>query len=166
MRSKRSLGHEWHVTLGRSVGAVGLQALESWGPRLANMHAGSLHLFTILHSTTLTTIHRITSCHKIPPYTIPCCKTPYSACYTLRTDPIQYKQTPYDRYRVHPYDTHSTQKMDWEAAVRNKRDALLACIPVHWRLSEVELRRAKAHIDVRTVLPVSLYSHFCTDSTD
>ena len=48
----------------------------------------ALYIFIILlHSTILTTIHHITSCHKIPSYTVTCCKTPYSACYTLRTDP-------------------------------------------------------------------------------
>lgn len=45
--------------------------------------------------------------------------------------------------------------MGWESATRKKRDALLACIPVHWRLSETELRQATADSDVRAALPVS-----------
>lgn len=45
--------------------------------------------------------------------------------------------------------------MSWEVATRQKRDALLARIPVHWRLSESELRQATAHSDVHAALPVS-----------
>ena len=45
--------------------------------------------------------------------------------------------------------------MGWKTVTSQKRDALLASIPVHWRLSDGELRQATAHSDVRAALPVS-----------
>lgn len=42
----------------------------------------------------------------------------------------------------------------WEVLAGQKRNGILERIPLHWRLSEKELRQAKSESDVRAVLPV------------